>query len=429
VVNHAVIVALAQHPYRVRGRALLKGNGHHRGTNRSRWPSGDRVGSSSRGHPVLIRDDTAKKLVGLECLRFTTAFAIVVWHYHQFLYVGDTVSGFVMERQPFFAVLAPFYLDGYWGVQLFWCISGFIFAWKYQTIIGSGLISFARFAMLRFSRLYPLHLVTLLVVAVLQEIYVRQQGAWFKSQYNDLWHFLLNLAYAQYWGLQQGFSFNAPSWSVSAEILVYGLFFITCRLSGERRIAGVAVAVGTFLAAAVAQAWFGRGSNVLLVVSFFYLGVLACHLYRWIIALPTGARRIAYAIVAGIAVGTPVLIACGGLTVEGTSLFLFPGVVLFFQFAIPDHHPILNRALTVLGDLTYSSYLVQFPLQLSIVLIAAWAGVRLNEWFFSDGLFLFYVLSVFCVARVVFLRFERPAQSALRRSFAAMPWNAAVAGS
>ena len=105
-----------------------------------------------------------EKLIGLEALRFAAALAVLVWHYRHFLYVGLAPSGYVKEDQPFHAVLAPLYEYGYAGVELFWCISGFIFAWKYGETLRMGGMSLTRFMVLRFSRLYPLHLVTLLAV-------------------------------------------------------------------------------------------------------------------------------------------------------------------------------------------------------------------------------------------------------------------------
>ena len=82
----------------------------------------------------------------------------------------------------------------------------------------------------RLSRLNPLHLVNLVLVAGLQWQKMRSQGGYFVDHLNDAYHFALNLFFATAWGFEEGFSFNAPIWSVSIEVLLYGLFFCMARL-------------------------------------------------------------------------------------------------------------------------------------------------------------------------------------------------------
>ena len=78
------------------------------------------------------------KLLGLEALRFLAAFAVLIWHYQHFAYVADTPVGLVREQLPFYGLLQLFYLAGEYGVWVFWCISGFIFFWKYRDAISDG---------------------------------------------------------------------------------------------------------------------------------------------------------------------------------------------------------------------------------------------------------------------------------------------------
>jgi peptidoglycan/LPS O-acetylase OafA/YrhL len=53
------------------------------------------------------------------------------------------------------------YEAGECGVWIFWCISGFIFSWKYRDTISGRSVGGRTFFVFRLSRLYPLHLVTL----------------------------------------------------------------------------------------------------------------------------------------------------------------------------------------------------------------------------------------------------------------------------
>jgi peptidoglycan/LPS O-acetylase OafA/YrhL len=166
------------------------------------------------------------KLLGLELLRFVAAFAVLIWHYRHFAYVADKPVDLVRDRLPLYGLLRPFYEAGQYGVWVFWCVSGFIFFWKYRDAIFDRSVSGWTFFVFRLSRLYPLHIVTLIIVAILQSVYFRLNGYFFVYQNNDVHHFLLQIVMASGWGLEQGDSFDGPIWSISVEVLVYVVFFL-----------------------------------------------------------------------------------------------------------------------------------------------------------------------------------------------------------
>ncbi len=125
------------------------------------------------------------KLIGLELVRFIAAFAILIWHYKHFTYFENKPVDFFLELQPFFSKLSFFYIYVLYGFQIFWCVSGFIFFWKYKDLIVRKEISGREFFLLRFSRLYPLHFITLLIVAALQILYFKINGVFFVYQFNE----------------------------------------------------------------------------------------------------------------------------------------------------------------------------------------------------------------------------------------------------
>ncbi len=110
---------------------------------------------------------------------------MLLWHYVHFAYVADKPVDLVRDRLPLYDLLQPFYEAGEYGVWVFWCISGFIFFWKYRDAIADRSMHGWTFLVYRLSRLYPLHFVTLLIVALLQPIYFRQHGYFFVYQAND----------------------------------------------------------------------------------------------------------------------------------------------------------------------------------------------------------------------------------------------------
>ena len=167
-----------------------------------------------------------KRLYALDVSRGIAALAVVLWHWQHFAFEGYALpQNFDKAIQPFYPFAKIFYEKGFMGVDYFFLLSGFIFFWIYKEAIGKRKTNFKEFWVHRFSRLYPLHLVTLCLVALLQAVYVARNIKPFVFQYNDAYHFLLNLSFTSGWGFQKGWSFNAPVWSVSIEILLYFLFF------------------------------------------------------------------------------------------------------------------------------------------------------------------------------------------------------------
>src|SRR5262249_43664578 len=136
---------------------------------------------------------TEDKLPGLEVLRFLAALAVLFWHYQHFTYVADKPVDLVRSELPLYWLLHPFYEAGPYGVWVFWCVSGFIFFWKYRDAIFDRSMPGWTFFVFRLSRLYPLHFVTLIVVAVLQSVYFGWKGYFFVYQDNDLRHFFLQI--------------------------------------------------------------------------------------------------------------------------------------------------------------------------------------------------------------------------------------------
>jgi peptidoglycan/LPS O-acetylase OafA/YrhL len=72
-----------------------------------------------------------------------------------------------------------------------------------------------------------------------------------------------------------------------------------------------------------------------------------------------------------------------------------------------------QRVIQAAGNLTYSTYLLHFPLQLLLIIGVATTGARLPV---ASPLFLFaYVATVLTVAAASYRAFELPAQKWLRR--------------
>jgi len=363
---------------------------------------------------IALPENRTNKLLGLEAIRFCCALAVLFWHYQHFWFVGGEPVGFDIERQPLYFAFSPLYKYGYFGVTIFWCISGFIFFWKYKRVIADGTVGYAKFLVLRFSRLYPLHLATLLLVAVLQIAYYAHTRQYFVFQKNDLLHFVLQLFFASNWAsaTSQGDSFNGPIWSISVEVLIYVAFFLLLRKAGGSAYINAAILLLCFLAKLARIQ-----TPIVDCLAFFYAGGLSAIALRHFEA--TGHRRILRVIALFIVFAEP---AVSGLTRIHESphfpfLFLITYIpVLLYVCAITVAvGPLVQRLVEAAGNMTYSSYLVHFPIQLAIVLYFSYTGeaIPYEQLRFFGGFFLVTLLASYFVFRF----FEMPAQGYIRTRY------------
>jgi len=351
------------------------------------------------------------KLVGLEGLRFFTAFAILVYHYRHFSFVADRPVDLMPERLPLYSLLQPFHDSGAFGVWVFWCISGFIFFWKYRDPIADRAIGGWKFFTLRFSRLYPLHLVTLLLVALLQSAYFNLRGCFFVYQDNDLPHFLTQLFMASDWGIVQGYSFDGPIWSVSVEVLVYLLFFLILRAT-RSWLLNVAIVVACLSAPSL-----GASGQVTNCLALFYVGGLAT-----IVRQAVDTSRFRKSIEAGawfaVAVVMPIMVYALRDQLDRFDLPLFVGCTPILLFCLSREiklPQVMQGAIVAAGNMTYSSYLLHFPIQLVIVLCFAAAGRPVPV--YDGALFAVYLLTTLLLSYFTFRFFEAPAQRLIRGAF------------
>jgi peptidoglycan/LPS O-acetylase OafA/YrhL len=357
------------------------------------------------------RPNNPNKLLGLEIVRFVSAFAVLIFHYQHFSYIADQPTNFVKDSQPFYSLFGLFYEYGFLGVLVFWCVSGFIFFWKYSASISGGAISGRTFFVLRFSRLYPLHIVTLLLAALLQLVYFGMNNYFFAFQQNTLIQFALQLFMANGWRSEAINSFNAPIWSISVEILVYFAFYMILRVAGGSWIISAAVTAS----AAAWMAVLGSG-NLAYCFYFFYAGGL-CAMVRQ--SISSGSVEVAADIAAFCLL---FLIPSSGWIVgayKSASLFNF--VLLTFipalVFLASRHNlglgPRAVRYIEAAGNMTYSSYLAHFPIQLGIATIFSVLGAAIP--YYSPTFFGVFLSITLVAAYLIYRHFERPAQDAIRK--------------
>jgi peptidoglycan/LPS O-acetylase OafA/YrhL len=337
---------------------------------------------------------SAPRIAALDALRGLAALAIVVHHYW-FL------------ARPLQATLGWVYEYGRLAVPLFYLLSGYIFFSAYAAALGERRLDGRAFFWLRASRLYPLHLLTLLVVLGLQALIFAQTGGYFQYRHNDAVHFALNLAFLQFSWADPLMSFNGPTWSLSIEAALYLTFFAFARAFGAA--AWPRLGFGALCLALSA----GRdGLPLSGPLNAFFAEGLGCFFLGGALQLTEGCgerRKLALG-VALLALGAGLFWLTGGR--RETTPVLFAGLALT-ALAGPGMSRLLAfRPLVWLGDISYSTYLWHFPVQLALV---AFSAAALPLPFASPALLALYVGLVLAVSTLSYRYFEAPARAAIRR--------------
>ncbi|WP_299289381.1 acyltransferase [uncultured Mucilaginibacter sp.] len=147
---------------------------------------------------------------------FRGLFAFIVVLYHLKTVFPNSIS-----------LNNEFISNGYMFVDFFFVLSGFVIAYNYESKI-SNYIEFKQFMVKRLFRVYPLHLV-MLMIALMYVVFRIIIGFHFKPDAIKLYTvetfftnlFLLN---SIKFPNTNDLSWNYPSWSISAEVISYMVF-------------------------------------------------------------------------------------------------------------------------------------------------------------------------------------------------------------
>ncbi len=362
---------------------------------------------------------------------------VVAFHYKHFLLIS-TEAGFDYSHMPFAHLLLPVYIYGQNFVELFFSISGYVFFWLYSRAIASHHTGAKAFFIARFARLYPLYLAMLLTVALIQWLFTRHYGYSFIYENNGLIDFVLNLFMVHQWVPYPVMSFNGPGWSISVEVFLYTLFFLVCwfRRNGPVTAAALIIAGLVFKYLISGSSDFARG------VPSFFLGGLIWYAVQYLNARAREVwrGRVVCALVWAlpflwlVSYARP-LSADWAMTVIpepadtwswllNTEVFIYlvlPATILFLGLLHArrpaDWLPVKGiERLGWIGDISYSLYLIHFPLQITLMLfLARWPYEKRLAVLGSPLGFIAFMGVASGLAWLSFHYFEMPARRTLRR--------------
>ena len=317
-------------------------------------------------------------------------------------------------------VVLPFLARGYLGVDLFFVLSGFIITHVYCTSLAPPNRNAVRiFLWHRFIRLYPVHVAVLAVLVALvylaraNHVALNNPQAWRGA--DILWQ----LALLHAWGVTPIAGWNAPSWSISAEWFAYLSFplLAPALMLVRERLTALVIAIAALAATAAAfsiadwslNTWVGAPA-LTRVFGEFLCGAALCRA----VALSRGPPR-------------------PGGDLLGTAAFLL--FLVGASTGLPDFGLVALLALTILGaataetawarllgcrpivwlgEISYSIYMVHFPVLL--VIRRVWERMGFSQWTTSARALAFALTIglVIAIAAMLFYAVERPARTRLR---------------
>lgn len=340
-----------------------------------------------------------KHIYSLDILRFLAAWTILYGHYiHFYLHYDLDQVGF------FFSLLNPY---GSLAVPLFFMISGAVFMHIYFDALRINVIGIKYFTR-RFSRLYPLHIATFILVLVAQSLIFLLGNHYFIYEYNDFWHAFLNIFFIQSWGLEESNSFNGPTWSVSTEVFCYIVFFFIVS-----KVFNHFNRVGLFFIAFLIFIELLRdliGYNLLLRSLFAFL--LGCFVYHCHVSGNNRKNLLIYTLLV-----FSTLFLLNNIIVKNGIPFGWVGpLIIYISLKIDFVFNLANARIKAfiisLGNLTYSSYLMHFPIQLFFYICSEFV-FELD--FSSEIVLLSYVLITLFLSWVVFRFYEMPMRIKINR--------------
>lgn len=150
----------------------------------------------------------------------------------------------VMFHIPIYHALKgmPAFANFQFCVDMFFALSGFVLCHAYSHRLGDS-EGGVRFAVTRFARLWPLHIVMLAAfvgIEVVKLVFLRADGslALDSKPFGDghtLWEVITNIFFLQSFNLHDGLSWNGPAWSAAVEFYVSLVFAAVVLVFPRRR--------------------------------------------------------------------------------------------------------------------------------------------------------------------------------------------------
>jgi peptidoglycan/LPS O-acetylase OafA/YrhL len=343
--------------------------------------------------------------------------------------IASVIVAFFWHYQLFFKK-KPFGILGYWPynfgwimVDLFFILSGFIFFNTYGVKIRKQTLSIQDFVILRLSRLYPLHILTLFIIFLFVIFKRTNTNIYVFEEFDySLTCLSLNLLMLQNGWLIIKESFNAPAWSLSIEIMMYLLFFYIFYYSKDGKKYLVQSLIVVYFGVII---YFSGLNSVFLNTQTarglmgFFIGVTVGEAYQYLETVRHDkiGKFIIGLLLTGIVATTVPAIIWGYDILKNwrivTTFVLFPSIIISVLIFNCLYKIFSIKPLLYLGELSYSIYLIHFPVFLIIKNIENYFHLIFD--YSSLFYYLIYVIIVLIIAHISHFYFEKPLQNYIRK--------------
>jgi peptidoglycan/LPS O-acetylase OafA/YrhL len=343
------------------------------------------------------------RIASLDGLRGIAAVGVMIFHFNYFFLPQAALSSML----PF---MRPILDHAYLGVDLFFLMSGFVMAHVYgQKLASNWRAHWRDFAIMRFARIYPLFVLTTVVVGVTHAL-AHIPLLWISFSSRSL---VLQPLLLQEW---DGLSWNYSSWSLSTEAAAYTFFVFSAGplVTGKypRVIAAICVAVLAVLCIEHGGRLnlFTRVPALVRTIAEFSLGAL---LYRFHLAAKTSS---------GVLPGL-LAVVCVVLAALTRWDIAAVGVLACLVYYGANPTTLLARLLNsapaiAVGAWSYSIFLWHAPAHYAVMAMFSAYGhpTQTLDATAARLLMMATMLGVVCLSALTFNCFEVPARRLIRRT-------------
>ena len=287
------------------------------------------------------------RFVALDSLRGICACMIVLLHFDTFGHISR--SAFVQ--------------NGFLFVDFFFVLSGFVIAASYGDRLGQG-YPLGKFMLLRLGRIYPLHLVMLVLFVAWEAATMGMARASGRIPFtgdHSVGMIFAHLALVQTF-VGPPTSWNMPAWSIAVEVWTYLVFAIGFRLLGRLLVpfALLVAIVCTLYLPTVSDRYlnvFHEGAFARCLIGFS-LGIVTFRVHRYLgISLGSTLAKM-LEIVAVVATVAMVSFAGASMLSLAVPLLFAIVILIFAQQSGMVSRMLLLRPFEFLGKISYSIYMV-----------------------------------------------------------------------
>ncbi len=307
----------------------------------------------------------------------------------------------------------------YLAVDLFFILSGFVIAHAYEPSLKTGFLSRWTFLKIRFVRLYPAFLASLIVCIFVQITINGSNSGFANFKLTELinpFFLTAGLIPNGHYSTEYLFPINVPYWSLLFELLVNLIYAMSIRWLNDSKLAFIVIASAALLAFI---SFFNKGLNVGVIFTIPQLAFgfvrsmfgISCGvlLFRKRAVVPKGLA-LSSVVLAGLAFAIMLLLipdfAQFNFIVDlFLVVLLLPLLVLLGSWKVPKQS---QAVLSVLGSASYPIYLFHIPLAGLISLLLGQGVYNHLPW---SGLA--YAAIIFTFAAIFEARFDAPLRARL----------------